>query len=142
MRKEARQYLRYVSDLPIKYDLVAMAYDQKDYLKNISMGGLCLCSGNQYLEEGTTILIQLPLIDPVFEGVGVVVWRNKNDVSYDVGVQFIDEDTVFRASLVDQVYQIEQYQRAVLEKEGRQLSGEEAAAEWNQRYVQESPNMF
>ena len=136
MKKETRQYFRYASDLPIKYDLVATAYDQKDYLKNISMGGLCLRSGNQSLEEGDTILIQLPLVDSVFEGVGVVVWRNKNDVSYDVGVQFIDEDTVFRASLVDQVCQIEQYKRAVLEKEGRQLSGEEAAAEWNQRYVQ------
>ena len=136
MRKETREYLRYASDLPIKYDLVAMAYDQRDYLKNISMGGLCLRSGNQYLEEGTTILIQLPLIDTVFEGVGVVVWRNKNDVSYDIGVQFIDEDTVLHASLVDQVCQIEQYKREVLEKEGRQLSGEEAAVEWKQRYTQ------
>jgi hypothetical protein len=136
MQKEVRQYSRYASDLPIKYDLVAMAYDQKDYLKNISMGGLCLRSNNQYLEEGATILIQLPLVDSAFEGVGVVIWRSKNDVSYDVGVQFIDEDTVFRASLVDQVCQIEQYKRKVFEKEGRQLSGEEAAAEWNQRYVQ------
>ena len=135
MKKETRQYLRYDSDLPIKYDLVATAYDQKDYLKNISMGGLCLRSGNKSLAEGATILIQLPLVDPVFEGVGVVVWRNKNEVSYDVGVQFIDEDIAFRASLVDQICQIEQYKREVLEKEGRQLSGAEAVAEWSRKYV-------
>jgi hypothetical protein len=131
-----RKYDRHPSDIPINYELIDVVYDQKDYLKNISIGGLCFRS-NRYIQEGTTILIQIPLINPIFEGVGVVVWCEQNEAYYDVGVQFIDEDKDSRAHMIEQICYIEQYKREVFGREGRKLSGEEAAVEWLNKYVRE-----
>ena len=46
---------------------------------------------------------------------------------------------MFRARMVEQVCHIEQYKHQVLKKEGRKLSGEEAALEWIQKYAPQFP---
>jgi hypothetical protein len=140
MGKENRKYIRHPSDIPIEYHFVdvAVAVHQKDRLRNISIGGLSF-RANQHLEQGTTILIQIPVVSPKFKGEGIVVWCRKHEGHYDVGIQFLDEDTKFRARMVEQICHIEQYKRDVFEREGRQLSAEEAAAEWIRKYAQNFP---
>ena len=133
-----RKYIRHPSDIPITYDLVDVVFDQKDYLKNISVGGLCFCS-RMCLKEGTTIQIKIPLATPIFEGEGVVIWCHQKDSHYEVGVQFIDENTGFRARMVEQVCHIEHYKREILETEGRELTGEEAAVEWITKFAKDFP---
>jgi len=49
-----REYIRHPSDIPIEYELMDIVYDQKEYLNNISTGGLCFRS-NRYIEKNTTI---------------------------------------------------------------------------------------
>ncbi len=41
--------------------------------------------------------------------------------------------------MIEQVCYIEQYRKEVLKKEGRKLSGEEAAMEWVEKYAKDSP---
>lgn len=135
-----RKYIRHPSDIPIVYDLGDVVADQKEYLKNISISGLCFRS-RQYIEQGTTISIQIPLAQPIFSGKGVVVWCQQKSEHYEVGVQFLDEDTGFRVRMVEQVCYIEKYKREVLEKEGRRLSGEEAAVEWITKYAKDFPRI-
>lgn len=131
-----RRHIRYSSDIPIEYDLVDVVYDQKDPLNNISLGGLCFRS-ERYIEQGITVLIQIPLINPAFEGMGIVVWCKKNIAFYDVGVQFIDEETDLRNNIVENIYHIERYKRKVFEEEGRKLSGEQATMEWMSKYTRD-----
>lgn len=133
-----RKYIRHPSDIPIIYDLIDVVADQKDYLKDISIGGLCFRS-KRYIEQGTILSIQIPFVNPIFQGKGVVVWCQQRNEHYEVGVRFLDENTGFQARMVEQVCYIEQYKCEILEKEGRRLSGEEAAVEWITKYAKDFP---
>ena len=57
----------------------------------------------------------------------------------DVRLEFISKDTLFVARMVEQVCHIEQYKQDIAAKEGRILSGEEAAREWIERYAASFP---
>lgn len=135
-----RKYIRHPSDIPILYDMVEVVSDRREYLKNISVGGLCFRS-KRHLEVGTKISIKIPLTRPVFEGLGVVAWCQSREEHYEVGVQFIDEKTGFRARMVEQVCHIEHYKREIREREGRELSGEQAAVEWIRKYAKDFPGI-
>jgi len=53
-----------------------------------------------------------------------------------VGVEFLDQDILFRLRMVEQICHIEQYRRTVRESQGRVLSSQEAAIEWIERYAE------
>ncbi len=133
-----RKYIRHPSDIPIVYNRVNVTADQKERLKNISLGGICFQS-QMYIEQGTMLSIQIPLSTPSFQEQGIVIWCQSNDGHYDVGVQFTNKDTRFRVRMVEQVCHIEHYKHEVLEKEGRTLSGEEAALEWITKHAKDFP---
>ncbi|MFC1452779.1 PilZ domain-containing protein [Verrucomicrobiota bacterium] len=125
-----RKFIRHPSDIPIEYNLKDVVAHGREYLKDISQGGLCFHSRVK-MDPGATIRIQIPIRQPVFEADGIVVWcREVDGHDYDVGVSFGDEKTEFGIRMVEQVCHIEQYKKEVLEKEGRALTGEEAAVEW------------
>jgi hypothetical protein len=133
-----RKYIRHPSDIPITYNRVNVAANQKEPLKNISLGGLCFQS-QRYIEQGTVLSIQIPLTTPTFEEQGIVIWCQPGSKYYDVGVQFMNKDTSFRVRMVEQVCYIEHYKHEVLAKEDRKLSGEEAAVEWITKYAKDFP---
>jgi hypothetical protein len=129
-----RQFLRHPSDIPIKYNLGNMVAHTKEYLKNVSQGGLCFRSKIS-IDPGSNIHIQIPISKPVFEVNGIVVWCRRTNGHHDVGVSFGDAQTEFGVRMVEQVCYIEQYKKQVLEKEGKTLSGEEAAFEWIEKHA-------
>lgn len=133
-----RQYIRHPSDIPIVYDFMEFISDQKEYLKDISVGGLCFRS-RIAIPQGTCLTLQIPLTHPVFRAKGMVTWCRPQQSCYEIGVQFLDEQTEFRARMVEQVCYIEHYKRDIFEKEGRVLSGEDAAVEWIQKYASHFP---
>jgi Tfp pilus assembly protein PilZ len=133
-----RKYIRHSSTVPIYYDLIDIAAKRKDSLKNVSLGGLCFESKHS-VEQGTMLLIQIPLTTPTFQERGIVVWCQPSNSHYDVGVQFTNNESSFRIRMIEQVCYIENYKREVLEKEGRELSGEEAAVEWITKYARDFP---
>ena len=112
--------------------------DEKPLLHNISLGGVCF-ETPEYLERGTLVIIRIALVQPIFEENAIVVWSRKVNGDYEVGVQFQDKDSRFRARMVEQVCHIEQYKRNVFAQEGRNLSGEEAAREWITKYAARFP---
>jgi PilZ domain-containing protein len=134
-----REYIRHPTDIPIEYDLGEVVSDRTEYLKNISEGGLCF-HADIPIEAGSVINIRIPLQDPAFAIKGVVVWCKKSDERYDVGVQFADASSAFRARMLEQVCHIEHYKAEVLEKEGRELTGEEAAVEWIAKRAKSFPS--
>ncbi len=134
-----RKYIRHPSNVPIHYTLADVVAHEKEYLKNISQGGLCF-SANAPIEPGSSILIQIPIRDPMFEAVGIVVWNHKTNSHYDVAVEFSDVKTGTRLRIVEEVCHIEKYKKDMLENEGRELTSEEAAIEWIQKYVKDFPH--
>ncbi len=133
-----RQFIRHPSDLPIEYTVGDLEVPEKENLKNISQGGLCFCVNNK-IKPGSSIHIRIPIRTPAFEANGVVVWCHNCNDRYEVGVKFADEATEFNIRMIEQVCYIEQYRKEVLEKEGRKLSGEEAAMEWVDKYAKTFP---
>ena len=60
----------------------------------------------------------------------MIAWSRKQANDYWVGIAFIDEDTLFRARMVEQVCRIEQYRRQREQASGGSLPFEELALEW------------
>ena len=133
-----RQYIRHPTGIPLEYELSDVVAHQKDYLNNISEGGLSFQS-TTHIEAGAVINIRIPLRKPVFEEKGIVKWCSENEGRFDVGVQFRDMSSEFRLRMVEQICHIEHYKKEVLEKEGRKLTGEEAAVEWIRKFARDFP---
>ncbi len=133
-----RKYIRHPATIPIFYDQIDLAAKRKDWLKDISLGGLCFQS-KRLIEAGTVLLIQIPLATPVFQERAMVVWCQPTNAHYDIGVRFMAEESNFRMRMVEQVCYIEKYKQDMVELEGRELSGEEAALEWIRKYARNFP---
>lgn len=89
------------------------------------------------LRHGTNLTILLPVRTKVFELTASVVYSRKipRKQAYLTGVCFRDAGTAFRAKLAEETLEIIDYQRRISVREGRQVSEEEAAAEWVRRYA-------
>ncbi|MBL8260185.1 MAG: PilZ domain-containing protein [Candidatus Competibacteraceae bacterium] len=133
-----REFIRHPIDIPIDYQVANLKNGRRERLNNISQGGLCF-RAEKALRRGSRIRITIPVREPAFETTGTIVWCRRAEDHYDVGVQFADANTEFSVRMVEQVCQIQHYQKQVLEKEGRQLSSAEAAAEWVEKHARDFP---
>lgn len=135
-----RKYIRHPSDIPIEFSIAELAVNDREYLNDISCGGLSFRS-RVPVKAGTVIVIKIPFLQPEFHSRGVVKWCRKRGDGYDVGVAFEDQEEAFKTRMVEQICHIEHYKREVYEREGRVLSGEEAALEWIKRYAASFPSL-
>ena len=146
-----RKYIRHPSGIPINFRVSDTAEPSSHHIKDVSVGGLCFSSDTP-VARGTHIHIHIPLLmqknDSAaaessveqFNADGVVAWCRPEDGGFAVGVQFADASTQFGIRMVEQVCHIEHYRYDVLQGEGRNLSSEEAAREWVERYAAEFPH--
>lgn len=135
-----RKFIRHPSDIPIEFSIDELAVNDKEYLNDISFGGLSFRSKSP-VKTGAVILIKIPFLKPEFQSRAVVKWCRKRGDVYDVGVAFDDQEEAFKTRMVEQICHIEHYKREVYEKEGRELTGEEAAVEWIKRYAASFPRV-
>jgi hypothetical protein len=136
---EDRKFIRHPSDIPIEYCFTDKPLCLLDSINNVSMGGLSF-QADQYIEPNSWLHLHIPINDEHFEIEAQVRWcREREDKHYDVGVLFSSKNEAFSARMVEQVCHIEHYKREVLKTEGRHLSGDEAAAEWIEKYANQFP---
>jgi len=133
MSNERRAFIRHPVDVPIHVFL-----QSEEALKYLSMsdvgeGGVAFQT-NVAFEDGTILRVNVPHVQPPFEAACVVCWRQVKDDGFEIGVKFLDEDSRFRARMVEQVCHIEGYRQKAI-KEGRYLSAEESACEWISQYA-------
>jgi hypothetical protein len=133
-----RRFIRHCADLPIEIMMSSLVTHKKEYLNDIGQGGLSFKS-QAPLANGTIIEIRIPLTRPVFCAQGKVVWCKKNIDYYDVGIEFVGNKDPFKIRMVEQICHIENYKREIREKEGRILTGEQAALEWIRKYADKFP---
>ncbi len=111
-------------------------------LNNVSQGGLAFDSPTN-LQHGTIVDIEINIVEPTFEVQGIVQWCKAKAFKqgcYEVGVEFVDHEDLFRVRMIEQVCHIEQY-RIEREKEtGHPISGQKAALEWIAEHAAEFPN--
>ena len=133
-----RNFIRHPSSIPIDFHMEELVTGGGEHLKNVSFGGLSFNSKHE-LMAGAVISIKIPLIQPLFQALGRVSWCRPENNQFEVGIEFLDKDDMFRARMVEQICHIEQYKQEILKKEGRKLSGEAAALEWIQKYAPQFP---
>lgn len=127
-----RHFIRHPTSIPIH---VCAAGDSSNEVRvrNLSAGGLCFVT-DKPIKVGSQVEFDIPVAAPDYHGSGVVVWRREQAPdAYEVGVRFTNDDEFFRARMVEQVCQIEDYRQRLALK-GRHLSSEEAALEWIAHY--------
>ena len=144
---DGREYIRHPSDIPLQYTLIDEPRHDVDSTHNVSLGGLSF-SVAEDIKINSWLTITIPVNNDDFEVEAQVRWCRAQDNSsfdsslsalFDVGVQFSDTLDAFSIRMVEQICHIENYKKQVLEKEGRALSNDEAAAEWIEKYATEFP---
>jgi len=133
--------IRHITDIPIEYDIVKTLIHKKSYLNNISKGGLSFRSDNS-LNYNTMILVQIPLINPVFKINAEVISCAHHENEFYIGVKFLEKDKRFKELIIDQICYIENFRKEILQKEGRIISGEEAFQTIVKEHTKDFPQIY
>jgi hypothetical protein len=100
---------------------------------NVGRGGLALHCPRALL-PGTLTQLRIDCVTPRFEAAARVAWCLPIDDGYELGVEFLGPDDDLRARMVEQACYIEAYREQVRKAERRELSANEAAHEWIQKF--------
>lgn len=137
-----RKFIRHPSDVHIQVtmDWADDEYDDlnNETLNNVSLGGLSFIS-KQALEIRQKIKICIPVLETENTLTGSVVWCEKSNNGYEIGLEFDDSKEIFRLRMIEQICHIEHYRKEVERIEGRELSADETAKEWISRYASDFP---
>jgi PilZ domain-containing protein len=139
-----RKFIRHPSDVQIQVtlDWSGDEYDDlnDETLNNVSLGGLSfICQ--QALEISQKIRICFPVLKTENTLTGNVVWCEKSNNGYEIGLEFDNTKEIFRLRMIEQICHIEHYRKEVERIEGRKLNSEEATKEWISRYASDFPEM-
>ena len=137
-----RKFIRHPSDVPIQVSL-DWVEDENDEtvdqtITNVSLGGLAFLSQNP-IEVLERVRVSIPVLNQENNLVGNVVWCEKSDNGYEIGIEFEKSRDVFRLRMIEQICHIEHYRKEILRVEGRDLSAGEAAREWISKYAGDFP---
>jgi hypothetical protein len=132
-----RSFIRHPTDMPIEV-LDGNQSSSEQTMRNIGHGGLSFRYPRR-LPVGVTMRVRIAVTKPVFEADCRVAWCLPENDGYQVGVEFLDQQDLYRMRMVEQVCQIEGYRRDLQAKQGRALSTQEAALEWISRFAKSFP---
>ncbi len=128
--------------MPLKITLDWVEDDAKthpcDNLDNVSLGGLAFKS-SRALMLGQDVSVSFPLLNESLSLSGKVVWNNKSDKGFLIGLQFDDPEALYQCRMIEQICHIQHYRQQVEQQQGRVLSREQAANEWIHRYARDFP---
>ncbi len=133
-----RDYIRHSAKFPVLVKLANDSPEQIEHTHNISASGLML-KLSRAVPEDALVEVTITSLTPPFNAPARVVWCRAATKGFDVGLRFVNADDFFAVRMVEQVYQIEEYKKHVLAREGRELSLEDAAQEWIDRYAARFP---
>ena len=139
-----RKFIRHPSCIPIDIaiDESGVGEQATKHVKmiNVSSGGLAFSLLHPVV-VGASLTISMQEVWPDYSASGKVVWcKETAEGAYEAGVQFDRPDEQFKARMVAQFCQIEDYRREIREKEGRVLSSDDAAREWITHYAEQFAN--
>ena len=123
-----RYYLRHPTEIPIFLNMAEPPQTLKEDCRDYSAGGLS-CISDRLIYPGSAVHITISLSHPEQTVSGHVIWCHKHPAGYLMGIGFDDPDQAYSVRMIEQICQIESF-RLKQQRNGRQLSNEQAAAEW------------
>ncbi len=133
-----RSTLRHETSFPIEVWVGDESHAEAALLYDVSVGGLSFRSAVPLI-TGTVVRLRVSLVKRALETAVRVVQCHRAGDDFIVGAVFTETDGGFRARMVSQICHIERYKREAWEKEGRALSGHDAAVEWIAKYARDFP---
>ncbi|MCP4335630.1 MAG: PilZ domain-containing protein [Gammaproteobacteria bacterium] len=139
-----RKFIRHPVDMPIQVrssrveDEQDIDEDLDQTITNVSLGGLAFESQKAYTISDR-VRINIPILDRDNNLIGNVAWCEEAGSGYVVGIKFVKSRDFFRMRMIEQICHIEHYRDEVLRTQGRELSAQEAAAEWISKYAGDFP---
>lgn len=134
----ARRFIRHPTSIPL--DISVDKSTDSTQIKDVGAGGLCFLSQHP-IAENTPIQITIPIFEPKFDINGIVRWCNQEGSSFLIGVAFQQESAIFDIPLIEQICHIENYREQCNAEKGMELSSEEAAREWIEKYAATFPKL-
>lgn len=133
-----RKHIRHVTGIPIqvKIAFTSMDFDDvnEDSITNVSLGGLSFIA-NDRLDIEESIQVRFPILGNETALTGKVVWCEKSNQSYKVGLEFDNTEELQRLKMIDQISDIENYRQRKEAIEGLPVTSEQAAREWVKQYT-------
>lgn len=130
-RTENRRFIRHPTQSPIVCRRQGHRRRRLADLRNIGFGGMAFVSQESFA-PGDLVTVEYPAL--TVSGLsGEVVWSGDlGDGTHRhlCGIRFLERSMFLRARLVEQLCHIEAYRRDQREKNGRDLTPNEAASEW------------
>lgn len=128
-----RAYIRHPSKVGIQVSPLSMREQLNLEINNISMGGLSFDSNVSFYKD-TVVKLKIPSIKPVFKVNAIIRWcreqSDKQGNSYELGVEFLDNDDAFKVRMIEQVCHISEYRKELQEKLGKRVTWNQASEEW------------
>lgn len=140
---EKRRFYRHPINKPIQYQPYDSRHRDHTSTVDVSEGGICFMS-EQRLPQGTKIHLSIPVGDQVFRVDAQVAYCSQMSAAnrYRTGVAFLDPESAFRAKLAEEMLLIEKYREKISKELGRDVSEEEAAREWIEKYAKNFSYLF
>ncbi len=138
MIMKQRHFIRHPASIPI--DVQPIDVDDTDdgvTMMNLSQGGLAFKS-HLCLNIGSKLCLKIPSVGHAFLVTGHVAWVEQEAQGYTIGVVFTDKDEAYLVRMVEQVCHIQSYWQQN-KREGRNISIDQAASEWIERFASNFP---
>ena len=107
---EKRKYIRHPAEISVEYRISGEQEVKINTTKDISFGGLCF-QGQSYIEPGTTLKLKFPSIHAEYEVTGRVAWCSRKKGYVEMGLEFLDENEAYRATLIEEICHLKNQQR-------------------------------
>ncbi len=136
--RERREFIRHPASIPLAITVASERPSRLQPIRDLGYGGLAFASPSA-IPRGTRVSIRIDALDPPGAIVGQVAWCKATAQGFDVGIQFLGDDTAYRARMLEQVCHIQDYRERIRIREGRELTKTEAAAEWISKHAASFP---
>jgi len=139
-KKLMRSYIRHPSDIPLEYKLDSIDDSAILNLNNVSYGGVSFNS-EAPINVGSIIQLKILFVQPEFVSKCQVSWCQMEGEYYVIGAMFLEQNDAYMARMVEQICHIEHYKNEVKRRDGRDISGEQAANEWISKFASNFPKL-
>lgn len=134
--EEKRLFYRHPIHVPMRLNLSDKKTALESQSSDISLGGLSFLWRDK-LGKGNLLNLTIPVKEKMFHVKAKVVYSKEDRKTgrFKTGVSFCDWPSAFKAKLAEEALEILEYRKLISVELGREVSEEEAAEKWIQKFA-------
>ena len=135
---DKRRFYRHPVSTPIQYQEVHNRTLSRTSSVDMSQGGICFLA-EHFLAKGIELQLSIPVCGQLFRMKGRVAYCNRvpSVNRYRTGVAFSDSVSAFHAKLAEQMNRILEYRNELARESGQEISEEDAARAWIEKFAKQ-----